>query len=238
MKKLILVLLITSVFLVFTQPAHAIIYFDGDFAPGWVGFFDPTFNQGGISPVRRLAGGNPDAFFEVTNTVSSGMAGNAIWGYYLNGAYTYSPTTMGEILSINYMEDSIMFDGFGQGQAAGIAFNQNGKFYYSGGIFANQDDWTTQALNNLTAASFSTSTDPNDHPDFSSTAADIVFGFRRANSTSGTTGYSILAGIDNWKVEVINERLPEGGGVVPEPATMLLFGGGMAGAFIRRRKKA
>ena len=117
----------------------------------------------------------------------------------------YDPGTSGAILSIDYSEDSSMFAGGGAGQATGPALRQAGVVYYHHLNGTSFGGWRSYSIAGLTAVDFRDSPYGNQHPDFSATAPPIEVGFYRANSTySG--GYTILAGIDNWRFTIRNDQ--------------------------------
>lgn len=69
-----------------------------------------------------------------------------------------------------------------------------------------------------------------DHFDFQQSAI-----FARVNSASGA-GIDFLDDITSWTAVVGAQHLNVPTAPVPEPSTILLFGGGIAGVFLRRRK--
>lgn len=192
-----------------------------------------TLELGGggiVNASQALTGGNLGEYRNVVNEVVNGPG--TIRGFHLNTTAVYDPSTQGAIASLDYYEDSIMFDGFGQGQASAAALFQDGIYYYSTRrVLANQlNSWTSQSILSLTALEF---TDGNlATPDFSSSGGLITFGFARSNSIPGAGGYIIDAGIDNWAVS-INTVNP-----VPVPAALWLFGTALFGlAGLRRCNK-
>jgi len=225
-----MIVLTIGCFLMLCAPSvsYAVIFSDGDFnSSDWTAYPEQIDTGGDMSTKQELSGGNPDAFRKITNTVNGAedtINGSGIWGFHYKLDAVYDPSVC-PIASINYWEDSIMFEGFGQGQGSGIALRQNVTNYYSTSLLTNQDTWTTQSILDLAALNFRTLADPNNHPDFSEAGNPILFGFRRANSTRGN-GYTIIGGIDNWKVQILcdDSEEPSGSKPIPEPGTIILLG--------------
>lgn len=190
---------------------------------------------GTVSAAQTSAGGNPDAYRRIVNVVDDGPGPGTVRGFHLNVNAIYDPSTQGAIGTLDYYEDSIMFAGFGQGQASGAAFMQDGFLYYTPGpnrLLANQlNAWTSQSLLSLSALDF-IGVGTTEAPDFSASGGSITFGFYRANSSPGDGGYTIDAGIDNWSIDIHSVN------PVPVPAAAWLFGTALIGfvGYSRRRK--
>ena len=239
MKKRIIIFLVAIVmtsFLTISANARTFTFADHNFYDtDWTLITQELGNGGNIVATHVppfLPPSIVNNFRSITNSVNAG-AGSSVWGFHLKNSAIYYPTTQGAIEFIEYSERSIMFSGFGEGQATGPALLQKGKQYFSyypntGGFFANTSDWTNKTFFPMVQLHFWTLSDPNDHPDFSSTAAPITFGFFRANSNGPNDfAYSIIAGIDDWSVSV---------NTIPEPSTILLLGSGLMGLAGVRRK--
>jgi hypothetical protein len=169
---------------------------------------------GAVAAQQESLGGNPGFYRRVTDTVNGYCSGYSVcswvWGCHVCVKAVYDQRVQGAIATIDYAEDSIMFVGFGQGQATGPLLVQNGVFYCGPSMYANQMNWYTQNLVSLHAADFSSL--GGQHPDFSAAGNPIVFGFYRRNSGGPYSGpgYTIVAGIDNWTVTVhpVEWRVP------------------------------
>lgn len=182
-----------------------------------VQFLDSTFNdtdwqsetiisgQGGtVAAQQRDVMGEIGSFREITNTVhqaSKGVNSDVIGLHWRVGA-SYNPQVQGAITAIDYSEDAILIDGFGQGQAAGLALRQNQQIYLPvSRLITPEPGWTHKELNDLQAQDFVAVGTTDQHPDFSATGAPIQFGFFRANTTTNAQ-YSIIGGIDNWSASI------------------------------------
>jgi len=218
------------------------VYTDGTFNNiDWTLITEGVGIGGSASASQQPAGGNPGAYRQVTTNVNTAGSGSSfIFAFNEKVAATYDPTVQGAITSIDYSEDSILVQGFGDGQITGIALAQNGTIYYDLDFKANSFAWTPNSETGLTSADFLTAAyyagGPVTHPDFSVSTAPITFGFVRVDSqAAGGGGYSIVGGIDNWSVDVHSAPLTP---VTPLPSSawsgLVLLGG--IGLLTARRK--
>jgi hypothetical protein len=178
-------------------------YTDATFlAKNWTTIPVVTGGGGVSSAVQVKKGGHPGAYQAVTNSVSGSSSGSELFTFVENLKATYVPAKSGAITSITYREDNILISGFGQGERTGPALEQDGQTYFllDQTLDTPFDIWTRVKVTSLTAADFST-LDGSAHPDFSQTADPIQFGYYRANS-AGSSGYTIVAGMDNWLTTV------------------------------------
>lgn len=190
-------------------------------------FLDGVFNQsdwnhtvytegnGGIQSYVQICPGiipDPDPFLSISNVVNtpSSTSKAGVWGVFLKTGATYDPSLEGAIASIDYSEEAYGFSGFGVGQASRMVVKQGEKLYLQGDFFPTYySTWTKQGRTGLTAGDFwffdtaRANFISTINPDFSSTGAEITFGFCRANNTDvGQPGYTIICYIDDWQVTV------------------------------------
>ncbi len=190
------------------------------------------FGNGGMQTESQLlTGGNPDAYLEITNTVFNATTGfSRILGAYLKNNAVYNPQGDGAISHINYSEQALLISGFGNGQGIRPALKQ-GSDIYLGPLLTSPDfSWTPKQINGLTSNSFYLAPEVlSVHPDFSATGLPITFGFARLTTTP-SNGFTIIGGIDNWRVDVVS---------VPEPASCSLSLLALAlGIRVARRKRS
>jgi hypothetical protein len=213
--------------------ASLITFTDGQFADSnWTVVTQSLVNGGSVVTNHVGSGGNPGEFREIVNTVNDG-SGSFVLGFHMTGSATYDPSTSGAIATIDYQEDSILFVGFGDGQASSPAILQGGSYFFvdfGTQLSANQSSWTQQSLLNLSGSDFRTLLDSSLHPNFSSTGSPMTFGFYRGNSTSGS-GYSNRAGIDNWSITLNQESIP-----TPSTIALLWIPLGLLSLFGRHQK--
>jgi hypothetical protein len=226
-----------------TPAAADTTFFDGTFSNGnWSQTEFTATNGGASSATQQLTGGNPGAYFEVSNAVNPTGSSTA---FYARSGAVYTPSVQGAITGIDYAVDESLFTG-GVGDAE-LGVMQGGSVYLAfpeANVFSN--GWQGFIENDLTAASFARivpgSTGPtgelvydsSQNPDFSATGGALTFGFVTTfNSPTGGGSFASTWGVDNWSVDVQGA-----GGGVPEPgAWALMLGGfGLAGAALRRRR--
>lgn len=164
--------------------------------------------DGGLAEGTQTTDGNPAPSRLVHVTVNpspSATDSSAIWGVHLYGAKTYDPSTQGPITTVDYFEDYLLVQGFGDGQAAGMALRQAGIVYVHQIGTTPDRSWSPKQELGIPASGFirifDGGFDGGSHPDFTTGGGPIEFGFFRANSTSpGAIGYETVALIDNWTV--------------------------------------
>lgn len=183
---------------------------------------DATFNTADWSKTVRsttggatdtvqqlLAGGNPDAFRQMTHTLPSPSSISVV---HLFLASAYDPSISGPITSIDYREDQIEFSPPFSGAAIGAlpALRQDGVFYFGPDVTFSDLSWHSVELTGLTAADFGPI---GNQPDFSSSGGVIQFGFLRSNTNvSVSQALQTQHGTDNWSVTVNSLAVPTLGG--------------------------
>lgn len=180
---------------------------------------------GSTVTATQFAGtGNPGQFRNVQHNLLVGTPGNgAVIGFHMKAGATYNPSTQGAITSINYSEDSKNFiNQVGDGQAAGLAILQNGKFYRQVSPplvipYTSFSNWAANVSSGVLASGLVEITGaglqiPTSHPDFSASGPLMQFGFCRSNSNNGN--FQTSCGIDNWRVELVRAQQPYGGTLV------------------------
>jgi hypothetical protein len=237
-KAIIQFAIIFSTIMISTCTKGSEIFSDAIFnISGWQLVTEQEGNGGNLSFHQESIGGNTDEYMHITLTVNAAPPYSVVFGAFFRTGAVYDPQTQGEIVTLEYSEDSIMFDGFGDGQHSGLALRQNDVIYYAnfpfpgvGLIQSNQSSWTSQSFTSLRAEDFGRPNTlggphtPDVHPDFSSGGAPIEFGFYRADTTPSFK-YSIIAGIDNWSVTIHNKSLEAGSlQVVIEPQEAIVAG--------------
>jgi hypothetical protein len=93
---------------------------------------ETVLGSGNVIDTRETSGGNPDAFLELQTIPNGGVIAQ---GAYINSAATWVPGTQGAISSISMSVDMILFQqvpGYTDGQAYGIALEQDGTIFRSG----------------------------------------------------------------------------------------------------------
>jgi len=196
-----------SLFL-FSLPAQAIIFGDGDFVPSqWQ---SQTFlTQTSTAMVATMASGGNPADFRAVDLYSSGgflqpMGRSMIVD--LNTTAVVSPAAVGGITQVNYAEDHYC-QCIGGGVLWGPAVEQGGSYYIvPGNAMPNAvSGWYNESLTGLTGADFelvdvnsNTWSNPAVHTDFSAAGAPVTFGYVRAKAFIANTE----SGLDNWGVAV------------------------------------
>lgn len=192
---------------------------------------------GSVSTSELVADGNPGAFLLVSQSVNAGSTANPTnTSHYFDSGQSYDPSSSGAILDFDFGIDSKMFQGFGDGQAGGVAVTQGGNIYLGPAFNNNTGDWSGRQSLDLTSGQFSLVTgstlDKTQHPDFGATGGALGLGFYTANTSIGSA-YTIVNGYDNWFVRIVNAERPPS---LPAPATLGLLLMGLAGIRLTRRR--
>ncbi len=187
---------------------------DGAFFSGnWTNSEIDVGNGGSDTITSPFSGGTPGQWRQIATTVanSPGVGRRSIiFSINMRNDALYEPTLEGAIFELEYTEDSLAVSGVGQ--ATGLALYQSGVYYIAPGLVTGPlTSWVSMMktihLADLVAIDPADLTDGLNqslHPDLSDTAPVIQFGFYRSIQTAvGGTGFSVTAGIDNWRVYVM-----------------------------------
>jgi PEP-CTERM motif-containing protein len=217
-------------------------------------FTDSTFNLGNYTATGPFST-DVSASLAVTQCASCGVSGSSalqtvatfnsstaatVGETLINNGFSYNPLTQGAIASIDASVSKNIFTtitGTGFGNTFRLTIEQSGVFYedpipglpFNGPNNAGSPGYALISGTDLLATNF-ISFDPNTgvtgagHPDFS--GPTMLFGLTQNTGTSGfgtlTTQY------DNLDIDIH----------VPEPASLILFGTGLLGfGLIRRRRR-
>jgi hypothetical protein len=172
-----------------------------DFSVGTAWSSTATRNDFGAWTFSRTvqpSGGNPGGFASVVHTtvLTTNPTFASIFSQHLYTGGTYTPSTQGAIVSIDYQCDRIAQ----QGAYDAFVIVQDGREYraeFPGGSTFNNTSWQTAQLTNLTPANFS----PGPGPNFSNTGTTMQFGFTRGNSERFAF-FVAGHGIDNFRVTI------------------------------------
>ena len=195
---------------------------------------DPTITVG---VTQNVATGNPAPSLEIR--ISTPAINFESQQGLINNGFTFDPTTQGAISSIDFSLDK----NFTSNQD--FSFNsvralveQGGNFYEATiPISTTQGVWTTGAAtllaSNFALFNFVTGVvDPSQNPSFS--GGPLAFGF--VNSFSVTSDVPVADSEDVF-YDNLSLTLNVAQSAVPEPASLTLFGSGVAIALARRRRR-
>lgn len=221
--------------------AQATAFFDGTFVDtDWTAqklFDNSNSGSGGASATigQVGTGGNPGAYRQTVNDWLG--TGGFEYGH-VSTVAAYNPSIEGAITSMDFSYDARYFGFSGSGaNPLAVAYlpflMQGGSTYQGPYATATQNSWVPFDFMNLMASDFTLTTGSGPaNPDFSATGGAIMFGYLTSNGSGFTGTHETTSGIDNWRVEVHNAQ-------VPEPASLSLFGLGLAGlGWARRRRSA
>jgi hypothetical protein len=173
-------------------------------AADWTTFVIPRGPDGISSGSAKqiLTGGSPNEYLEVKagrDPITAGLDNSTrVWMIFKTA---YGPSSVGAIATMDMTIDHIQVGG-GSGGGLSPALLQGGRLYVANGILMPETAWTHASFVDLTAASFFELDNRSSHPDFSSSGAEIQFGWAYAVSTPSENPVSRTVGFDNWFVEV------------------------------------
>jgi hypothetical protein len=201
----------TSQLAVSSMPA--VTFRDGDFMPGdWItaASADPALNGPTHSERQAASGGNPDAFQEMTYSMSAGPSTLRV--FHTNSSATYEPASQGAIYVVDFSEDCIALslDTSNYVAASNLLIEQGGRRYKSAGDnYCSSPTWSEMpqrfslGVKDFVQVDGPVCGDGASCLDFSINGKPLRFGFvRDAAVPSRFAAGTIVHGIDNWKVTV------------------------------------
>ncbi len=197
-------------YIVASSAYATVIISDGTFNPSdWA--VNVTVSTGGATQTaqQNLSGGNPGAYRYMTHPLPLGPSSIGVAHLFQPASYT--PSTQGAIISMDYSEDHIQFNPSIIG--ARPLLMQGNTLFIGPSINFTDLAWTTVSLTGLTAAAFSNGSS---HPDFSALGTTIQFGYGRSNTNNpGDPPLTTQHGIDNWSFTIHNavQGVPDSGGL-------------------------
>jgi hypothetical protein len=211
-----------------------VVFSDGTFLDAeWTTSVFATGLGGSGGAAQASTGGNPDFFRAISITLvqPTSTTGSRVDVVSIKPTALYDPSSQAGITYVDYSEDAILLDGSGNGHALTIALEQAGVIYAGLPRLVSPDlVWTAKSIPGLVATDFIAISGGSGTPDFSTSGAVIAFGFWRAfSSPTGSSGGTRIGGIDNWMVTVHS---------IPEPASALMIGLGIAMICVSRRAEA
>ncbi len=249
MQQMKLFVLTVFVFIALTSNSWAsVVFSDGVFSDShWIG---QKFLSGSFSSFQTPAGGNPNEFRQMN--VSGLNSFQSIIVVDKNTTAVYDPGVSGGISAIDFSFDLKFLGGTSGTSVVGyrLALEQSGSVYHSGpglsfvGLAQGPGDglagttWDPFSFSGLTAADFINTAGGPNTLDFSASGDPITFGYLATTGMSlpGVVDGGTSSGIDNWSVKVTPFETTAS--PVPEPASLVLLGGGLFGMLLKRKHLA
>ncbi|HEX7000285.1 MAG TPA: hypothetical protein VF164_01165 [Trueperaceae bacterium] len=175
--------------------------------------YTQSINTGQVTASRKATGGNPGACIEASFDCPGNNDQALLFYMYQNAVH--DPATQGAILSVQRSTDVYLVTHTGSlgpgpfGVVVGVAAMQGGKLYFADDGVSGPEtgEWRTVTGTSVSASSFRTLVDPNDHPDFTESGQPVTFGFFSQVITAGGS-IQIIARLDNWQLELLT-ALPD-----------------------------
>ena len=192
------------------QNGPPVIFSDGSFDDtDWGVALFVTGPGSSVEAGQSATDGNPPPGRRVRNILGPAASPSEVSNVYvahLSSKAVYDPSTQGAIATVDFLVDAILLDGFGDGQATGLALRQNGMVYIRQAGTTPDRTWTRKESLGVSASgvvhlSGAVVFDPMQQPDFTA-GGPIEFGFYTADSTQGGSGYEILDAYDNFTLRV------------------------------------
>ena len=219
------------------SPAQAVVISDTEFVTtDWAEQI--VFNAQPVLPVfsvgRSATGGNPDAYRTIQH-VYTGPGSMAVGHRFTKTSY--DPSTQGAIATVDYNLDTLFVSQMGLSLPGAVGFSsaifQNNSWYSTtlGTILPPFGVWNSFSNIGVAASDFNLLLGSGPaQPDFSGTGAVIQFGFMSSNGSASGGQNTVTSGADNFSV-TINPA------TIAEPGTLALFGLGLLGLGVTRRRK-
>lgn len=192
-----------------------VVFADGDFAPStWTVTVDSAFAQPGAthSEWRSAAGGDPEAFLEVTFSVTAAPGSLRLF-HAAHGA-VWDPALQGTVYGIDFVVECRKLSFTGVVGELMPLIEQGPRRYVpaaaidGAGSLCADPDWVHKSAVSVGASEFRLVAGPvcgagESCPDFSRAGAPIRLGFATSVSLDATSSTSaVVLGIDNWRATV------------------------------------
>lgn len=214
--------------------ASTVVISDGDMNPTDYQLVTEGSAPGAASLNQVPIGGNPGSFLQVDQSgqATSVFSTTILNTFVFNVSQTYDPSS-GAINSLTYSEDSLSVSRNANNAPNGtVVLRQDGIIFIGQTTFipgTTNTSFTNSVLEDLTASDFGGlvggTVFPTANPDFSNAGSEIEFGFYRVATGRGAVFTQDIFGVDNFRIELAIEEVPEPSSIVLLGCTILLFSG-------------